>query len=335
MIRLILAYLHSAWATVLYFGSPLHWGELAGGILILLLLRIFLGGIGGKVIRLIVYAGLYYAVITYDQFRLLFPEGGPRPGSGSESMVRHIVNDVLASRYPDYVIAAILLIGLWLPINIVGGIVRRMLGLGRYAESYAGDGYATNPGDPAPAGQPYEVQQRTVGGEKKQSIVIMMTDIAGYSAKMEKDETATYALLKEHNTIMRRNIAAHRGKEIKTIGDAFMVTFQQPADALNCAIKMQRDLHAFNKPRPAHDQLKIRIGINRGEVIVTAKDVFGEGVNIAARMESITEIGGISISADIYEAVKGKIEAGFQDIGIPKMKNIANPPQVYRVQLAH
>src|ERR1700733_13707797 len=117
MIRLILAYLHSAWATVLYFGSPVHWGELAGGVLVLLLLRIFLGGIGGRGIRLIVYAGLYYAIVTFDQFRVLCPEGGPPPGSESESMPRHILNDVLASRYPDYVIAAILVIGLWLGVT--------------------------------------------------------------------------------------------------------------------------------------------------------------------------------------------------------------------------
>ncbi len=96
---------------------------------------------------------------------------------------------------------------------------------------------------------------------------------------------------------------------------------------------MQKDLFAFNKPRPANDQLLVRIGIHQGEVILTQKDVFGEGVNIAARMESITEPGGISISKDIYEAIKGKIEAGYQSIGIPKMKNIANPPEVYRIHL--
>ena len=164
-------------------------------------------------------------------------------------------------------------------------------------------------------------------------MVIMMTDIKGYSARMEKDEAATFAILKEHNVIMRRAITTNRGREIKTIGDAFMVVFNSPIDAVRCGMAMQKDLFAFNKPRPANDQLLVRIGIHQGEVILTPKDVFGEGVNIAARMESITEPGGISISKDIYEAIKGKIEAGYQSIGIPKMKNIANPPEVYRIHL--
>ena len=83
------------------------------------------------------------------------------------------------------------------------------------------------------------------------------------------------------------------------------------------------------------DQLLVRIGVHQGEVIVTQKDVFGEGVNIAARMESITEPGGMSISKGVYEAIKGKIEAGFQSVGTPPMKNIASPPEVFRVHLQH
>jgi adenylate cyclase len=134
---------------------------------------------------------------------------------------------------------------------------------------------------------------------------------------------------------MRKAITTNRGREIKTIGDAFMVVFQQPLDALRCAIAMQKGLYAFNKPRSVNDHLKVRIGLYQGEAVVTEKDVFGEAVNIAARMESITEPGGISCSADIYQAVKGKVEVGFQSVGIPKMKNIAHPPEVFRVHVAH
>ncbi len=297
-------YLAATWATVQYFYEPQLAAAAAAVAALCLALRIFLGGIGGKMVRLAAYAGLFAVIVTNQDFRLLFPN----PAVGR-------------------IIAAISVLGLWLPVTVLGGLIRRLRG-GGARHPAAGAMPATTAG-----GQPFDVKRQE--NEKKQIMVIMMTDIVGYSAKMEKDEAATYALLKEHNTIMRRAITTHRGKEIKTIGDAFMVVFESPLEALRCGIAMQTELHAFNKPRPANDQLKVRIGIHRGEVIATAKDVFGEGVNIAARMESITDPGGISISADVYEFVKNKVEAGFQSIGSPKMKNIANPPEVFRVQLTH
>jgi class 3 adenylate cyclase len=241
--------------------------------------------------------------------------------------------------YPDQtvgrVIAALMVLLPLLPVSIFGGLLRAMFRGNRRRSRYQPLAVAASQGEggaPTP-GKAFDVVRPDT--DKKQVMVIMMTDIVGYSAKMEKDEAATYALLKEHNVIMRRAITTHRGREIKTIGDAFMVVFDNPIDALRCGITMQKDLHAFSKPRPAHDQLKVRIGIHRDEVVVTAKDVFGEGVNIAARMESITDPGGISISISVYEAVKGKVEAGYQSIGTPKMKNIANPPEVFRVHLTH
>ncbi len=304
-IKVVPAYLQATWQTAQYFYEP-KLAAIGGGIVLLcLLLRIFIGGIGGKVIRLAVYCGLFYVISHNQEFRLLFPEASV-----------------------GYTIAAIAVLGLWLPVTLLGGLVRMLRGGGRSSVAMAAGGGGAAA---AAGGQPYNVVRRE--DESKKIQVIMMTDIVGYSAKMEKDEAATFALLKEHNTIMRRNITTHRGKEIKTIGDAFMVVFQSPLEALRCGISMQKDLRAFNKPRPVNDHLKVRIGIHEGEVIVTEKDVFGEGVNIAARMESITDPGGISISAAVYEHVKGKVEAGFQSIGIPKMKNIANPPEVYRVHV--
>ncbi|MBY0431419.1 MAG: adenylate/guanylate cyclase domain-containing protein, partial [Rhodospirillales bacterium] len=136
------------------------------------------------------------------------------------------------------------------------------------------------------------------------------------------------------NAIMRKAIAANNGKEIKTIGDAFLVTYKSPVDALKCGIAMQKGLTEYNKTRPLHDQIKIRIGIHTGEVIVTPKDVFGEGVNIAARLEPLTEPGSISISADVLEGVKNKLTCGFLSLGVKPMKNIANPPEVFKVYFA-
>lgn len=303
-LRAIPAYLSASWQTILYFYEP-QLAAIAGAIvLVFLLLHIFLGGIGGRVIRLAVYAGLLYLIARNEQFRVLFPD-----------------------EPVGYIVAAIIVIGVWLPLAILGGIIRRIRGGGGRHMAAVGAAAVAQP-----AGQAFDVKRPD--NEKKQVMVIMMTDIVGYSARMEKDEAATYALLKEHNTIMRRAITTHRGREIKTIGDAFMVVFEKPIDALRCGIVMQTELSAFNRPRPVNDQLKVRIGIHQGEVIATAKDVFGEGVNIAARMESITDPGGISISAEIFDQVKNKVEAGFQSIGIPKMKNIAKPPEVFRVHLS-
>lgn len=332
MVALLLQYLHAAWATVLFFASPLSIAGAALVVLVCLGLRIYLGNIGGWAVRTLVYAGIYVAIVTHEQFRVLF-EAATTPidhSGGFAGTLRQIVAALHSGQYAAYGTAAVLLIVLWLPVTIVGGLIRRRRVGGR-APAYA----PASPHAAGAASRPPIAQGRRDAGERKQVVTIMMTDIAGYSARMEKDEAATFTLLKEHNVIMRKNIGSHRGREIKTIGDAFMVVFNDPLDALRCGIAMQKDIHAFNKPRPANDQLRVRIGIHQGEVIVTPKDVFGEGVNIAARMESITEPGGLSISADIYDAVKNKVEAGFQNIGIPKMKNIANPPTVYRVHVAH
>ncbi len=303
-VNAIPVYLAATWATIQYFYEPRLAAAAAAAGAVCLLLRIFLGGIGGKLVRLLVYAGLFALIVTNEQFHLLFP-----------------VQAV------GWIIAAITIFGLWLPVTILGGIIRRMRTGGRTYRAAAAVPAATG------GGQPFDVKRPDK--EHKEIMVIMMTDIVGYSARMEKDEAAAYALLKEHNIVMRKAIGTNRGKEIKTIGDAFMVVFENCLDALRCGMAMQAGLYELNKARPVNDQLKIRIGIHRGEVIRTEKDVFGEGVNIAARMESVTEPGGISISADIYNEVKGKIEAGYQSIGQPKMKNIANPPEVFRVHLTH
>lgn len=298
------AYLQATWETFLYFYEPKLAAIAAGVVLVFFILRVFLGGVVGWMIRTALYAGLFTFILTREEFRVLYP-------------------DIVVSS----IIAAIAVVALWLPVTILGGGVRLLRGAGHRTAAFAG---AAAPIGATP-GQAFNVTR--TDKDSKQVMVIMMTDIVGYSARMEKDEAAAYALLKEHNVIMRKAITTNRGKEIKTIGDAFMVVFDSSIDALRCGIAMQTGLRELNRARPAHDLLKIRIGIHRGEVIRTEKDVFGEGVNIAARMESVTEPGGISICADIYKDVKGKVEAGFQSIGQPKMKNIANPPEVFRVHL--
>lgn len=329
-------YVHAAVGMVQFFASPIYIAGAVGVALVFILLRIYIGGIIGWLIRYAAYVGLYWKMVHFQKFKGLFP---PTEAidlhSGLVPVAKKLILAVNDGQYAAYIIAGIILIGFWVPVGIIGAILRWRRRRNRSGGRYSAAPSAAAGGDaPAEAGgQAFEVIRRE--GEKKQTMVIMMTDIKGYSARMEKDEAATFELLKEHNVIMRRAITTNRGKEIKTIGDAFMVVFNSPIDAVRCGMAMQAGLFAFNKPRAANDHLLVRIGIHQGEVIVTAKDVFGEGVNIAARMESITDPGGISISKDIMEAIKGKIEAGFQSVGIPKMKNIANPPEVYKIHITH
>src|SRR5262249_33114052 len=161
-----------------------------------------------------------------------------------------------------YVVALYFICGLWLPVTVVGFILRRRrLSRLRDAADMPLPIGADGAGAPAGGGgQPLNVQRRE-GGEK-QTMVIIMTDMQGYNARMEKDEAATFALLKEHNVIMRRAITTNRGKEIKTIGDAFMVVFTSPMDAVRCGMAMQKGLYDFNKPRAVNDHLLVRIGVH-------------------------------------------------------------------------
>jgi class 3 adenylate cyclase len=341
MEALALHYLGRAWETIHYFALPVQpvvAASAVGTILLFLLLRVYVGGFFGWLLRYVAYGGLFWLLITRPGFRDHFPPAPPYEFKiGLVPAAQKMAAQIQSGQYQLtlYIVAVILTAGLWLFVSIVGGIWRaRRRSRLAYQPSYAPVGGAATAQVGADGEKrAFDVTRRE--GEKKQTMVIMMTDIKGYSARMEKDEAATFALLKEHNVIMRRAITTNRGREIKTIGDAFMVVFNSPIDAVRCGMAMQKELYAFNKPRAANDHLLVRIGIHQGEVIVTQKDVFGEGVNIAARMESITDPGGISISTDVYEAIKGKIEAGFQSVGIPKMKNIANPPEVFRVHIQH
>ena len=339
MLNLALLYLGRTWDTILFFVTPpqpIVLGGAAGIILLFLLLRVYIGGFFGWLLRYVAYGGLFWGLITRPGFRAQFAPAPPFEFKiGLVPAAQKMAAGVQSGQYQLtlYIVAVILVTGLWLFVAIFGGIWRARRRRAR-SGGYAVAGAAA-PAEAAAAGggQAFNVALRE--SEKKQTMVIMMTDIKGYSARMEKDETATFALLKEHNIIMRNAITTNRGREIKTIGDAFMVVFNSPIDGLRCGMAMQKGLHNFNKPRAANDHLLVRIGIHQGEVIMTPKDVFGEGVNIAARMESITDPGGISISKDVYEAVKGKIEAGYQSVGTPKMKNIANPPEVFKVHVQH
>ncbi|WP_426434465.1 adenylate/guanylate cyclase domain-containing protein [Bradyrhizobium genosp. P] len=157
---------------------------------------------------------------------------------------------------------------------------------------------------------------------------ILAADVVGFSSQMERDEEGTYARVgRLRRELIEPRLSEHQGRLIKTTGDGFLVEFASPIAALRCAIAIQSDLS--NDPGP----LRIRIGLNLGDVIVEdSGDVYGEGVNIAARLEALCDPGGILISGKIHSEVDGKIKAAFEDRGEQQVKNIARPIRIYAVR---
>jgi adenylate cyclase len=162
---------------------------------------------------------------------------------------------------------------------------------------------------------------------------ILAADVAGYSRLMEADEEGTHGFLKSIlRELMEPSIAAHKGNLIKTTGDGALVEFASAVDAVRCAMEMQRGIAARNEGRPADKRAELRIGVNVGDIIADEGDIFGDAVNVAARIEGLAEPGGVCISGAVYDHVQGKIDAGFEDVGPQTVKNIARPIQVLRVR---
>jgi class 3 adenylate cyclase len=174
---------------------------------------------------------------------------------------------------------------------------------------------------------------RSEASPERELVAIMLTDMVGYSGSMERDEQRAYAKLLEHNKIVRAEIVKHRGREIKTIGDAFLVIFRSAHDAVNCAVAIQRALADCNLTKDDTDKCLIRIGVHIGEVMVTANDVFGDGVNIAARLEPLAEPGGICVSGEVFALVRKQIELKLERLEGVQLKNIAIAPDIYRIHM--
>ena len=168
---------------------------------------------------------------------------------------------------------------------------------------------------------------------ERELVAIMLTDMCGYSKQMEQDEALAYTKLLEHNQIIRAEITKYRGREIKTIGDAFLVTFRSAIDAVDCALAIQRSFTDFNGNRPEKDRILIRIGIHLGDVLIVEDDVYGDGVNVAARIEPLAEPGGICVSEPVFEMVRKKIQLDVQRLNEPQLKNIETAPNIYKIYL--
>jgi len=174
-----------------------------------------------------------------------------------------------------------------------------------------------------------------MGGERveRKLAAIFAADVAGYSRLMGADEEGTLAALQAiRRELSDPKIAEHRGRIVKTTGDGLLVEFASVVDAVRCAVDVQQAMTDRNADIRADKRIEFRIGINVGDVIIDGDDIYGDGVNIAARLEAMAKPGGVCISARVHEDVAGKIPAGFEDIGERSLKNIKRPVRVFRVR---
>ena len=163
---------------------------------------------------------------------------------------------------------------------------------------------------------------------------ILATDVAGYSRLMGADEEGTLAALKAmRKSLIDPKIAKYRGRIVKTTGDGALVEFASTVDAVRCAVDIQRAMPDRNAEVPSDKKIELRIGINVGDIMVDGDDIFGDGVNVAARLESISEPGGICISDVVHQQVSGRVEAMFADLGEQNLKNIARPVRTFALKV--
>jgi adenylate cyclase len=162
---------------------------------------------------------------------------------------------------------------------------------------------------------------------------ILAADVAGYSRLIGNDEEGTLATLKScRRELIDPKIAEYRGRIVKTTGDGALVEFASSVDAVRCAVEVQRAMADRNAHLPDASRIEFRIGINVGDIVSDEGDIFGDGVNVAARLEGLSEPGGICVSGRVHEDVQGKLEVSFEDAGEQQLKNISRPVKVFRVR---
>ncbi len=166
--------------------------------------------------------------------------------------------------------------------------------------------------------------------ETRKLAAIMFTDMVGFSRQMGANEARTLRLLDVHNRLIRQAVADHHGGVIKTIGDAFLVDFPSVVQAVQCAQQIQAQFRTHNTDKPTDEQIHLRIGLHLGDVVQKDGDVFGDGVNLAKRLQELTGSDTICLSHVVYKEVEKKLALGTViSLGQPKLKNIAEPFPVY------
>jgi TolB-like protein/class 3 adenylate cyclase len=180
------------------------------------------------------------------------------------------------------------------------------------------------------------MREGTLAGERveRRLTAVLAVDIAGYSRLMGADEEGTLARLKDHRrALVDPKIAEHHGRIVKTTGDGLLAEFASVVDAVRCAVDIQRGMPGRNDDQPPDKQIAFRMGINVGDIIIDGGDIYGDGVNVAARLEGIADPGGICVSGRVQEDAQGRVDIDFEDAGEQQLKNIARPVRIYRVRL--
>ncbi|MBV8530307.1 MAG: adenylate/guanylate cyclase domain-containing protein [Candidatus Eremiobacteraeota bacterium] len=159
---------------------------------------------------------------------------------------------------------------------------------------------------------------------------ILAADVAGYSRLMGADEEGTHERLQAHlQELVSPKVAEHRGRIVKNTGDGFLAEFASVVDGVRCAVEVQRRMGQRNAATPAEQRIEFRIGINLGDVIAEEHDIFGDGVNVAARLEGLAEPGGVLVSNTVHDHVRDRLSFAFEDLGDHQVKNIARLVRVY------
>src|SRR5215469_9254664 len=162
---------------------------------------------------------------------------------------------------------------------------------------------------------------------------ILAADVVGYSRLMEQDEAGTMAILRgRRKEVLKPLVARHHGRIFKATGDGVLIEFGSAVDAVECAVDLQRDMAAANSESPDARRIMLRIGVNLGDVMIEGSDLYGEGVNIAARLEALAEPEGVIVARTVFNHVRGKVKLGFDDLGEQQLKNIAEPVRIYRLR---
>ncbi|HSE73273.1 MAG TPA: adenylate/guanylate cyclase domain-containing protein, partial [Dongiaceae bacterium] len=164
-------------------------------------------------------------------------------------------------------------------------------------------------------------------------MAILAADVVGYSRLMEQDEAGTLIALKaRRRDIFVPQVTEHHGRVVKVMGDGALVEFSSAVDAVQCAIQLSKAFLEASEGVPEGRRIVLRIGVNLGDVIVEGNDLYGDGVNVAARLEQLADSGGICVSQNVYDQVKRKLDVAFQEMGPQSVKNISEPVVAYRVR---
>ncbi len=172
---------------------------------------------------------------------------------------------------------------------------------------------------------------RSLSGTVRRLAAIMFTDMVGYTALGQRNESLSLALVEEQRKLVRPILARHNGREVKTIGDAFLVEFPNAVDAVRCAYDIQRAVREFNLTLEPDRRIQLRVGVHAGDVVELHGDISGDAVNVASRIEPLAEDGGVCVTRQVYDFVRNKVDIQLSSLGPKLLKNVAEPMEVYRM----